>query len=117
MTQAAHPFAAARQNLVWIALVANVPDELVHRRIKHIMDCGRQLDHTEPGTKVATGYGYSRNGFGTKFIRKLAELFGTELPEVRGKGDLIEERRIWAITHGGASRPPIRSCRIDVLAK
>jgi hypothetical protein len=97
-----------------IALVPHVPDKFVHRRIEDIMDGSRQFDHAKPGAKMATGDGYGRNGFGTQFVRKLAELFGTELPEVRRKGDLIEERRIWAITHGRASRPPIRSCRIDV---
>ena len=66
--------AASGQDLVRIALVADVPDQPVTRGVKYIMDRGGQLDHTKPRTQMPAGHGHGRDGFGAEFIGKLAEL-------------------------------------------
>ena len=47
LPQGTDAVAPAGKDFVRIALMAHVPDELILRRVKHIMDCGRQLDNAE----------------------------------------------------------------------
>ena len=46
---------AAGEQLVRIALMADVPDELVARRVERVVQRDRQLDDAEPGADVAAG--------------------------------------------------------------
>ncbi len=45
LPQRMHSGAASGQNLVRIALMTDVPDQAVMRRIEYIMDSCRQFDH------------------------------------------------------------------------
>ena len=54
--QRADAVAPAGQDLVRIALVADVPDQLVLRRVEDGMDRHRQLDDPEPGAEVPAGH-------------------------------------------------------------
>jgi len=47
LPQRAHTVAAARQDLVRIALMPHVPDQLVMRCVENRMQGHRQLDHTQ----------------------------------------------------------------------
>jgi hypothetical protein len=51
--QRAHAFAAARQDLVGIALVADVPDQAIFRRIEDSVEGDGQFDRAEIGRQVA----------------------------------------------------------------
>ena len=51
--QRADPVTPAGQYLVRVTLVPNVPHQPVVRRIKHIMDRGGQLDHTQPRSQMS----------------------------------------------------------------
>ena len=56
LAQGADTVAPSGQDLVRIALVADIPDELVLRGIEHVMDRHGQFDHAEPRTEMpATG--------------------------------------------------------------
>jgi hypothetical protein len=44
-----------REQLVRVALMADVPDELVAWRLEDVVERDRQLDHPQPGADVATG--------------------------------------------------------------
>ncbi len=69
--------AAARQNLVWIGLMAHVPNQPVVRRIEDVVQGYRQFDGAEPGGKVpATG--------AHTVDEKLPQLLG-ELRQFRGR--------------------------------
>ena len=52
-TQSADTVAAFGQDLMRVALVADVPDQLVLRRIKHRMDRDRQFNHAQTRAQMA----------------------------------------------------------------
>src|SRR3546814_5557487 len=56
LAQGADAVAPAGEDLVRIALMRDVPDQLVPRRLEHVVQRGSQLDHAEAGTKVAAGH-------------------------------------------------------------
>ena len=60
--QRAYAVAAAGQNLVWIGLMSNVPDQSVARRVEHIMQSDRELDHPESGPQMPTCHGNRFDG-------------------------------------------------------
>src|SRR5204863_1679725 len=53
LAQRLHARVAPREQLVRIALMADVPDELVARRLKGRVERDRQLDHSQPRADVA----------------------------------------------------------------
>ncbi len=74
LTQRADAVAAARQNLVRIGLVTNVPDQPIPRRIEEIVQSDRQLDDAEPGAQVAARLRNGVDQFGAKFRPRAAEV-------------------------------------------
>ena len=72
--QRADAVAPAGQDLVRIALVADVPDQLVVRRVEDGVDRHRQLHHPEPGAEVAAGDADRRDRLGPQLVRHLPEL-------------------------------------------
>src|SRR5208337_2617966 len=66
--QRAYAVAATGQNLVWIGLMSNVPDNSVARRVEHIMQCNRELDHPESGPQMSTCHRNGFDGFPPQFI-------------------------------------------------
>ena len=92
LTQRADTVPASGQNLVRIALMADIEDQPVVRRVEHIMDRRGQLDHAEPRPQMAAGDGYRIDHFRAQFITKLPQLVGLELAQVGGDIDHIEKR-------------------------
>src|SRR5262249_8181202 len=66
--------ARAGQDLMWIGLVADVPDQPVLRGIEHVVEGDRQLDHPQPGAEMAPGDRHRVHGFLAQFVGQLAEL-------------------------------------------
>src|SRR3546814_7341597 len=89
--------AAPGDDLVRIALVADVPDDLVARRVEHIVERGRQFDDTESRSQMAARRPHRRNHFGVQFFGQLAEVFGLRLAEVGGDIQRVEPRRMPSI--------------------
>ena len=54
LTERLHLLVAAGEQLVRIALVADVPDELIARRVERVVKRNGQLDHAQPGADVAS---------------------------------------------------------------
>ena len=102
LAQGADAVAPPGQDLVRIALMADVPDQLVVGRIEHIMDRRGQLHHAQARSQMAAGDADRRDGFGAQFVRQLAQLLGLQLAQVGRPGDLVEQRRLRAIIHGQA---------------
>ena len=92
LAQRADAVAAAGENLVRIGLVADVPDQAIVRRVEHVVQRDRELDHAEPGAEVPAGYGDSVDRFLPQFIGHLAQLAGVELPEIAWRFDAVEQR-------------------------
>ena len=88
--QGANAVAATRQDLVRIALVANIPDQTVIWRVEDIMDRGRQFDDAQASAQMAAGYRNCRYGFSAQFIRELAKLRRGKFAKVRGHFNRVE---------------------------
>ena len=72
LPQAPEEFAAApRQQLVHVALVGDVEDELVVRRVEHPMQRDRQLDDAQVGTDVPAVLGGDRDELLANLLREL----------------------------------------------
>ena len=54
---------AARENLVGVGLVADIPDHPVFRRFEDIMQGHSKLDNAKPCAKMPTRYGCRINSF------------------------------------------------------
>ena len=66
--------AATGQDLVGIALVADIPDDLVARGVKDRVQGDGQFDNAEARAKVAAGDGNGADGFGAQLVGQLAQL-------------------------------------------
>ena len=103
LTQRADAVAAAGQNFVRIGLVADVPDQPIVRRIEHVMQRNRQLDHAETGAEVTAGDRDSVDRLLPQLVGKLAQLAFFELPEVAWRFDQIEQ---WGLGRNGHANTP-----------
>ena len=74
MAQGVHTVAPPGQHFVRIALVADVPDDLVPRRVKNRMQSHRQFHHAKRRAQVASGLGHRLDDFGAQLIAQLAQL-------------------------------------------
>jgi hypothetical protein len=123
LAQRADPVAASGQDLVGIGLVADVPNELVARRIEHIVERDRELDDTEARAKMAAGHRHCGNRLVPKLFGKLGELRLVEPPEFLRQADRIQQRRVRAFRHGARHYPqpaalsPKRRCKRDDFSK
>jgi hypothetical protein len=68
-----------------IGLMADIPDQLVSRSIKNIMQGDRELNNAEAGGKMAAGPGYDINHELANFFRKLGQLPDIQLFQVFGE--------------------------------
>src|SRR3974377_1367002 len=79
LTQGADAVAPASENLMRVGLVPDVPDQLVARRVEHVVQGDGQFHDTEPGTEMASGFGHSIDRLATQFVSELAELIWGEV--------------------------------------
>ena len=73
--QRANPVAPAGEDLVWVGLVADVPDQAIAGRIENIVQGGRQLDHAEAGAEMSSRHRDGIDGLLPKFVGHLLDLF------------------------------------------
>jgi len=59
------------QNLVWIGLMPDIPDQPVARRIEDIVQRHRQLDHAQPGSEMPAGHRHRRDRLLPQFVGNL----------------------------------------------
>ncbi len=74
-----------------IALVADIPDELVIRRIEDRMDRHGQFDHAQARAKVAAGHCDDIDDFLADFVSDLLDLGARTALQVRRGIDGIEQ--------------------------
>ena len=108
--QRADAVAPAGQDLVRIGLVADVPDQAVVRRVEHIVQRDRQLDHAEPGAEMAAGDRDRVDGLLAQLVGDLPQLIRLKAPQIRRRLDLVEQGglgRFWtrvnSTTRGGGN--------------
>src|SRR5271166_2378490 len=93
LTESSDPVAPSGQDLVRIGLMADVPDDPVRRRIEHIVQRHSQLDYAEAGAQMPARHRHCADGLGAQFIGDLREVALVQLPQIRGRIDLIQQRR------------------------
>ncbi len=99
--QRADAVAPAGQDLVRIALMPDVPDQLVLGRVEHIMDGCGELDHAEPGAQMAASDADRADRLLPQFVGQLPELIGGEATQIGGFMHLIEQGRGGLVHHEG----------------
>ena len=75
LAQSSDPVATAGQNFVGIALVTDVPDQLVLGRIENRVNCDCKLNNTQACTEMPTGYRNCIYDFAANVVRDLLQLF------------------------------------------
>ena len=93
LSQRADPAAAARDDLVRVGLMADVPDQAVLRRIEDVVQRHRKLDDAQSRAQMAAGHRNGRNRLLTQLVGKLAQLVGAQTTDVGRNVDGIEKRR------------------------
>ena len=67
--------APAGDQFVRVCLMAGVPDELVERRIEHVVKCERELDDAEVPSEVASELGDNFDDLLADLLRDLRKVF------------------------------------------
>ena len=91
LPERAESVTASGEQLVDVALMPGVPDELVARRIEHPMQGDRELRRTEARADVAAGLLDRVHRVRADLAAELGELLAVERPEVGGSVDPLEE--------------------------
>src|ERR1700681_2451635 len=90
--------AAPGENLVGVALVADVPDQPVMRRVEDMVQRNRELHDAEAGAQMATGLGYRIDQVMAQLIGDLPKAVRIKIPQVFRDADLVEKRRVgWLV--------------------
>ena len=90
--QRADLVAPAGQDLVRVALMADVPDQAIARRIEEIVQGDRQLDDAEAGAEVPARDGDGVDGLRAQLVGHLPKIGLGKTAQVLGRLDLVEER-------------------------
>src|SRR5579871_198217 len=93
LPQCAYPAPPARQNLVRIGLMSDIPDELVRRGVKDIMKRHREFHHTQPGAKMSPCYRDGIDSLPAQLISKLTQFAARKRAECGRLNDSIEQWR------------------------
>jgi hypothetical protein len=91
LPQRADAVAASCQDLVRIALVANVEDQPVMRGFEHLVDGNRQFDHAETGSQMPAGARHRVDHLGTQFLCKLRQQLVVDGLQVGWEPDGVQE--------------------------
>ncbi len=100
LPQGADTVAAAGQDLVGIALVAHVPDDLVFRRIENRVQRHGQLDHAKPSAQMPAGFRDRADRLGAQLTGQLNKLGIRQGLHVGGRLDLVQKRCGGSVAHG-----------------
>ena len=93
LAQGADPVAPAGQDLVGVALVADIPDQAVIRGVEGGVDGECEFDDAERGAEMAAGGGDGVDGFGAEFVSEVFELVGGEVAQIRRDPHPVQKRR------------------------
>ena len=85
-------FSAARQHLVRVALMTNVEDQSVRRRIEYVVNRRDQLDGPETGSQMPAGLRNPREDLLPNIFRDLLNLISSKLAQVRGPFNSVKKR-------------------------
>ena len=103
--------APARQDLVRVGLMSDVPDQSIVRRVEHIMQRNRQFDGAEAGGEMAAHLAHRVDEIPAKFVGQIPELWPGDFSQVRGGLDL---RKQWKIVFEAFHYKEIKQCLFKI---
>ena len=98
--QCADAVAPPGQDLVGIALVADVPDQLVARRVEHGMQGDGQFHHPQPRAQMPAGHADGADGLGPHLVGQLAQFTVGQAADIGGQGHTVQERGLRSVGQG-----------------
>jgi hypothetical protein len=75
---------------MWVALVTDIPNQLVIRGVEHIVQGNRKLDDTQASAKMAARATHAVEQIGAQLISQLRQLIFVELAQVSRRANAIE---------------------------
>src|SRR5882672_691129 len=85
--------APARQDLVRVSLVPDIPDQPVTRRVEDVVQRHGKLDDAEAGAEMAAGDRDRIDQLSAQLVGELPQVFLRQLSQIGGNIDLVEQRR------------------------
>ena len=85
LTQGADALASAREDLVGIGLVADIPDQPIIRRIEDIVQRDRQLDHAQTRAQMPARDRDGVDHLGPQLVRHLFQVALGQLAKLGGR--------------------------------
>ncbi len=82
LTQAGHRLAAPGQDLVRVALMADIPDQAVFRRVEHVMQRDRQLHGAQVGRQMAAGLRHRFKNISAQLVSERRQLLARQTAQV-----------------------------------
>src|SRR5215831_11687446 len=125
LAQRADAVAAAGEDLVWIGLMTNVPDQAVARCVENVVERNREFDHAEPGAEMAAGDRDGRNGLMAQLVGELPQLILGQATQIVRCMNLIEQQRIRGrrhepssdfVVHGTTKDNSGKDCRFNAIS-
>mmetsp|Transcript_6569 Transcript_6569/g.27608 ORF Transcript_6569/g.27608 Transcript_6569/m.27608 type:complete len:481 (-) Transcript_6569:256-1698(-) len=93
LAERGHAVAAAREDLVRVALVRDVPQDAVLGRVEDVVERDGELDDAERRAEMAARLGHLANDLPAQLVRELLELRRREPLHVRRHVDGVEQGR------------------------
>ncbi len=100
LAERADALTAAGQDLVRIALVSNVEDQAIIRRLEDLVDCDRQLDDAKACPQMTTRFRHGIDHLVAHFARQLRQIAVLDGLQISRELDLVQQRRIGHGCHG-----------------
>ena len=110
LTERPNAVPSARQDFMWIGLMADIPDQPVARRVEQVMDGDREFDHAQSGAQVAAGHRDGVDHFLAEFVGKSRQLGLRQRAQICRRHDFVENRRLRSPCCPSLHSSP-RSCR------
>ena len=113
LAQGPDPVAPAGEDLVGIALVADIPDQNVLGGVEHRMQRDGEFDDAETRAEMTSGLRHRGDGFVPELVADLPETVDLHAPEIRRAAQGIKQggsagRHPVFPTRQHPSHPPIR---------
>ena len=94
---------AAREDLMAVSLMPDIPYQLVVRCVEHVMQGNGKLYYTQAGGKMAAMHAHHIDDILPQFVAELIELVTSQTFQVIGGTDLAQQR-----TGGDVHRCPFK---------
>src|SRR3954451_4721467 len=104
-----HLVPAARQDLVGIGLVPDIPDQGVAGRIEDAVQSDAELDHPQTCPEMTARRRNRIDHFDAHFVGELLQGRAVEGPEIRWVGDEVEERGFRRLRQGSLPNLSLRA--------